>query len=105
MKKIYLLALPALLLSVQSIAVEKDSVYTWGQWARGLQPSAGSVASVIPPPAQKNEISFRPNENNAFLREATTSFRPAPPAAPGAPQIPDIVIAPSDTVTTPRDQF
>ncbi|HED32745.1 MAG TPA: hypothetical protein ENJ08_00815 [Gammaproteobacteria bacterium] len=105
MKKIYLLALPALLLSAPSIAVEHDSVYTWGKWANGLQPAAGPVASVTPPPAQKNEISFRPNENDAFFREAATSFRPAPPAAPGAPQIPDIVIAPSDTVTTPRGQF
>lgn len=105
MKKIYLLALPALLLSAPLFAVEHDSVYTWGQWAKGIKPAAGPVVGVTPPPAQKTDINFRPNENDAFLREAIANFQPAPPAAPGAPQVPDIVIAPTETVTTPGDRF
>ena len=70
MKKSYLLVLTALLFSTQAIAVEKDSVYTWGSWAEGIKPAAGPVARVTPPPAQKPDVNFRPNENSAFLREA-----------------------------------
>jgi len=105
MKKTYLISL-AVLLSTQAMAVEQDSVYTWGEWAEGIQPAAGPVAKVTPPPAQTPNVNFRPNENSAFLREAVaTNFRPAPPAAVGAPQVPTIVIAPSNTVTTPVNQL
>ena len=100
MKKTYLASL-ALLLSTQAMAVEQDSVYTWGEWAEGIQPAAGPVAKVTPPPAKTPNINFRPNENSAFLREAAISFRAAPPVAPGAAQIPNIVIAPSSVPTTP----
>ncbi len=105
-KNLYLLAL-ALLLPFQAIAVDQDSVYTWGKWAEGLQPAAGPVAQVTPPPAQIPNINFRPNEAAAFSREAAQNivFRPAPPVTPTAPQVPNIVIAPVDTPTTPVNQF
>lgn len=104
MKKAYLLTL-ALLLPVQSMAIEQDSVYTWGQWANGVKPAAGPVAKVTPPPAQTPDVNFRANESSAFLREATATFRPAPPVTPSAPQLPGIVIAPSDTPTTPINRL
>ena len=104
MNKICLLAL-ALFLPAQAMAVEQDSVYTWGAWAEGIQPAAGPVAQITPPPAEQPDVNFRPNENSAFLREASIAFRPAPPAPGGGAQLPGIVIAPSTTVTTPRDQF
>ncbi|MCW8935883.1 MAG: hypothetical protein OQK98_14260 [Gammaproteobacteria bacterium] len=74
MKKAYLLTF-AVLLSTQAMAAEEDSVYTWGAWAEGIQPAAGPVARVTPPPAQTPNINFRPNENSAFLREASTQAR------------------------------
>jgi hypothetical protein len=104
MKNVYLLML-TLLLPVQSIAVEQDSVYTWGKWAKGIQPAAGPVAMVTPPPAQTPDVNFRPNENSAFLREASVAFRPAPPVTPEAPQVPNVVIAPSTTPTTPTSSL
>jgi len=106
MKKTYLASL-ALLLSTQTMAVEQDSVYTWGEWAEGIQPAAGPVAKVTPPPAKTPNINFRPNENSAFLREAALgiSFRAAPPVTPGAAQIPNIVIAPSSVPTTPTSSL
>ena len=96
MKKTYLASL-ALLLSTQTMAVEQDSVYTWGEWAEGIQPAAGPVAKVTPPPAQTPNVNFRPNENSAFLREAALTFRA--PAAPitGAPQISGITVTPVST--------
>lgn len=98
MKTIYLLAL-AVLLPTQSTAVETDSVYTWGAWAEGLQPAAGPVARVTPPPAKRPDVNFRPNENSAFLREAVAATRvPAPPAMPGAPQISGVTVT---TISTP----
>lgn len=78
MKKTYLASL-ALLLSTQTMAVEQDSVYTWGEWAEGIQPAAGPVAKVTPPPAKTPNINFRPNENSAFLREASVQARFATP--------------------------
>ncbi len=72
MKKAYLISL-ALLLPVQAIAVEKDSVYTWGDWSQGLKPAAGPVARVTPPPAKTPDVNFRANENAAFLREAVSA--------------------------------
>ncbi|MDH5570669.1 MAG: hypothetical protein OEY89_02825 [Gammaproteobacteria bacterium] len=61
------LLLLALLLPLQSFA-GNDSVYEWGQWSQGIQPAAGGIQSVTPPPAYKPDVSFRPNENSAFLR-------------------------------------
>ena len=69
MNKTYLLTF-ALLLPIQAIAIEQDSVYTWGQWSESLQPAAGPAARVTPPPAKTPNVNFRPNENSAFLREA-----------------------------------
>ncbi|MCW9047599.1 MAG: hypothetical protein OQK46_05915 [Gammaproteobacteria bacterium] len=100
MKKTYLLTF-AIFLSTQAMAVEQDSVYTWGAWAEGIQPAAGPVAKVTPPPAQTPNINFRPNENSAFLREAAIVFRVAPPVITGAAQVPNVVIAPSSVPTTP----
>jgi len=74
MKQIYFVL--AALISTQAIAADKDSVYTWGAWAEGLKPAAGPVARVTPPPAQKPDVNFRPNENSAFLREAAPIRRP-----------------------------
>ena len=104
MNKIYLFTL-ALLLPLQVIAIEQDSVYTWGQWSDSLQPAAGPAARVTPPPAKTPNVNFRPNENSAFLREAVVAFRPAPPVTPSAPQVANVVIAPVSTPTTSRDQF
>lgn len=78
MKKTYLI-LCAVLLSTQAVAAEADSVYTWGEWAEGIQPAAGPVAKVTPPPAQTPNVNFRPNENSAFLREASIQARFATP--------------------------
>jgi len=80
MKKIYLLALAAML-PAQTMAVENDSVYAWGAWEEGIQPAAGPVARITPPPAQKPDVNFRPNENSAFLREAVQ----IPNITPGLP--------------------
>ena len=88
-----------MLLPMQAISTEQDSVYKWGNWENGIQPAAGPMARVTPPPVQKPDVNFRPNENSAFLREAVVSLRiPAPPVAPGAPQTPGVSIT---TVTTP----
>ena len=73
MKSVYLLTL-ALLLPIQAMAVEKDSVYIWGTWAEGIKPAAGPVAKVTPPPAQTPDVNFRANETSAFLREAVRLF-------------------------------
>jgi len=105
MKKQYLFSLVCLI-PVQTIAIEQDSVYSWGKWSQGIQPAAGPVAKVTPPPAKTPNITFRPNENSAFLREAAAvTFRQAPPVTPDAPQVPNIVIAPTDTPTTPIDRL
>jgi len=74
MKKTYLI-LFAVFLSTQAMAVEEDSVYTWGAWAEGIQPAAGPVARVTPPPVKTPNVNFRPNENAAFLREASIQAR------------------------------
>jgi len=101
MKNAYILTL-ALLLPIQSMAAEKDSVYTWGQWANGVKPAAGPVAKVTPPPAQTPDVNFRANESTAFLREAVAVIRvPAPPVLSNAPQVPGVTITPISTPTTP----
>ena len=103
MKKQYLLSL-ILFLPFQVMSSDNDSVYDWGTWAKGIKPAAGPAARVTPPPAQRPEINFRPNENSAFLRDAvkrtniitgasdvdistpiisTVAPPAAPPAAPG----------------------
>jgi len=99
MNKAYLLTL-ALLLPIPGSAIEQDSVYTWGQWAKGLQPAAGPTAKVTPPPAQTPDVNFRANEQAAFLREAVVDVRvPAPPAVPDAPQISGVTVTNIDTPT------
>jgi len=99
MKSVYILTL-ALLLPIQVMAVEKDSVYMWGKWAEGLKPAAGPVAKVTPPPAQTPDVNFRANETSAFLREAVAVIRvPAPPAIPGAPQISGVTTTSVNTAT------
>lgn len=69
MKHVYL-AIIALSLPLQVFSAETDSVYSWGNWSKGIKPAAGPTARVTPPPAQRPDINFRPNENSAFLREA-----------------------------------
>lgn len=91
MNKAYILAL-ALLLPVQAMAIEEDSVYTWGTWAEGIQPAAGPVAKVTPPPAQTPNVNFRANENSALLREAVATTKPALPIIPSAPQHSEVVV-------------
>lgn len=91
----------AILLPIQAMAIEQDSVYTWGEWAEGIQPAAGPVAQVTPPPAQTPDVNFRPNENSAFLREATLSFRTPAASIGGAPQVPGITVTSISTRTIP----
>jgi len=67
MKKTYLLAL-ALLLPTQSMAANSDSVYTWGSWSQGIQPAAGPAVRVTPPPADRPQVNFRPNEASVLNR-------------------------------------
>ena len=106
MKKVYLLAL-AIALPIQANAMDSESVYTWGAWAQNIQPAAGPVATVTPSPVTQPTVNFRPNENQAFTRVASNQptlavvVTPAPPVIPTAPQLPNIVIAPSDTSSSP----
>ena len=109
MKK--LIAGISLLIPVQLMAAE-DSVYSWGTWAQGIMPAAGNIASAAPAPAQKPNVNFRPNEAAGFGRTAVAATPAAavnppaaPPAVPGAPQLPNVVIVPSETTTTSRNQF
>jgi len=60
----------AMLLPMQAISIEQDSVYKWGNWENGIQPAAAPIARVTPPPVKKPDVNFRPNENAAFSREA-----------------------------------
>lgn len=70
--KIHYFLFFSFLLSASAHADQKDSVYSWGEWQNGIKPAAGGPAArVTPPPAQRPDINFRPNENSAFLREAT----------------------------------
>lgn len=83
--KTLLLAL-ALLIPLQAVSVEHDSVYTWGKWAKGIQPAAGPVANAATPaPVQLAEVNFRPNESSIFTRPpgpvAPTPATPTPPVA------------------------
>ncbi len=105
MKKAYLLAL-ALLLPVHAGATQHDSVYTWGKWSQGIQPAAGPVAKVTPPPVKTPNVNFRPNETAAFLREATVQarFATAPILAPApvtlAAQVTVIPITTTTSIST-----
>ncbi len=105
MKKSYLVApvvaLCAFMISTQSMAVEKDSVYTWGAWAEGIKPAAGPVARVTPPPAEKTDINFRPNENVAFLREAVPPRTPNIITGAGNIDTSRPIIATPPTLITP----
>jgi len=106
--KTLLLFVIIILVSSNAVSDSTDSVYSWGAWAEGIKPAAGPTYKNIPPPIKRPDINFRPNENSAFLREATTAnrpvFTPAPDVA-SAPQVPGVVIAPTNTPTTPRGQF
>jgi len=96
MKNLYLLAF-ALLLPFQAIAAEQDSVYTWGQWAEGIQPAAGPVARVTPPPVQAINVNLRANETGAFSRQVVVVTPPPTPVTP----LPTPVIAPPIITPTP----
>lgn len=91
MTKVSLLAAAALF-STQLIAAETDSVYSWGEWSQGVKPAAGNIASVTPPPAQKPQVNFRPNENRAFGRnervQATVTVAVAQPVI----AVPEVVV-------------
>ena len=56
-----------ILFPLQAISAD-DSVYTWGAWSQGIQPSAGLAQAVTPAPIQTPETNFRPNEHSAFDR-------------------------------------
>ena len=110
-----------MLLPMQAISTEQDSVYKWGNWENGIQPAAGPVTRVTPPAVKKPDVNFRPNENSALLRVArvvvptppvvspppalTPVAVPAPAVVPEAPQVANIVIVTSNTPTTPIDLF
>lgn len=106
MKKAHFLAL-AIAFPVQAMAIDTDSVYSWGTWAQNIQPAAGPQVAVAPTAVKQPEVNFRPNENAAFNR-ATTPPSPivtppaptvvvaAPPIVPDQPQLPEIVTAPVD---------
>ncbi len=96
MTKPILLAAAALF-STQLFAA--DSVYSWGDWSQGVKPAAGSIAQVTPPPAEKPQVSFRPNENRALTREriqATITVAVAQPTV----VVPEIVVERAPPVST-----
>ncbi len=70
----------------QSLA--SDSVYSWGTWSQGIKPAAGP-ARITPPPAQKPDVSFRPNEHSNLTRSIATVQTPAPVPTPVV-TVPDI---------------
>ncbi len=78
-----------------------DSVYIWGDWENGLKPAAGFSAKATPPPAKTPNINFRPNENSELVREAASTVFPRAPSVNGAPQLPNVGIAPINTPTSP----
>ena len=96
----------ALFIPLQSFA-GNDSVYDWGQWAQGIQPAAGAVQTVTPPPAYKPEVSFRPNENSAFYRSIIENSvaRNPPAAAPAQPALAARPPGASTPVATPGGRF
>lgn len=105
MKYRYILAF-ALVLATQANAANKDSVYSWGAWTQNIQPAAGPALPVTPTAVTPTEVNFRPNENSAFNRAApvevvVTLPIPAPAVIPEAPQLPNIVIVPSSTPSSP----
>lgn len=100
MKKIYAMAF-ATLLSQQVAANTDDSVFSWGAWNQGIKPAAGQTMKVTPPAARQIDLSFRPNENSAFLRDVTATAKAAVvniPTPVPTPQVPSIIIT---TVGTP----
>ena len=104
MKKAYILAL-AIAVPSYAIAADTDSVHTWGAWAQNIQPAAGP-ARITPAPVIQPKVDFRPNENSAFTRAVApgalvVASVPAPAVIPEAPQLPNIIIVPSDTPSSP----
>ncbi len=80
MKKLTSMIFAAALMSSQ--AATADSVYSWGSWSQGIKPAAGPVASVTPPPAQKPQVNFRPNEAPNLTRTTVQIQPPAPVPVP-----------------------
>jgi len=99
MKKTYLLAL-ALILPVQSMAANSDSVYTWGSWSQGIQPAAGPAVRVTPPPADRPQVNFRPNEASV-LNRTTVATRIAQVTPPAATAVVEIATPPTPIVAEP----
>lgn len=70
-------------------AMASDSVYSWGDWSQGLKPAAGPSLSVTPPPAEKPQVNFRPNENSNLTRTIAQIRTPAPVTLPTV-TVPDV---------------
>lgn len=87
MKKL-LLSL-AVFLTTSAFAAD-NSVYAWGPWAEGVKPAAGPVY-VAPAPVSEPQADMR--ESIELMRQYNEiQYSVAPPAIPGAPQLPGIVI-------------
>lgn len=77
-----------LIFPLQSIAAD-DSVYSWGDWAKGIKPAAGpSAPQVTPSPVSVPNFTFRETVN------------PRVPATPA----PAIVPTESTTTGNPRSR-
>ena len=100
MKKAILLVSAALL---SSPAIAADSVYSWGAWSQGLKPAAGGFVQVTPPPVQKPEVNFRPNENKAFGRTQRVQTVVTVATAQPVIVVPEVVVdrAPPISTTLP----
>lgn len=92
MKK-HLLALTML---VPTVAAAGDSVYAWGPWAEGVKPAAGSTyvaaSPVAEPTVEMRESIELLRQYNEIQQYNEIRYSAAPPAIPGAPQLPGIVI-------------
>lgn len=97
MKKAILLV-SAVLLSSPAIAA--DSVYNWGAWSQGLKPAAGGIAQVTPPPVQRPEINFRPNENKAFGRTQRVQAEVTVAVAQPTIVVPEVVVERAPPIST-----
>ena len=74
----------SLLCPMQLMATETDSVYTWGQWANGIQPAAGP-AVVAPAAAQQpNVVALTRSIQVAQEQQAGTAQAAADAAAQAA---------------------
>ena len=58
----------ALLLPLQAIAADTDSVYSWGAWAQGIKPAAGPSLAITPAPVDQPKVDIRANEASALTR-------------------------------------